>query len=287
MQEMSGSSEQKRGRRRRQSGALGRLADSAWRRIGHAAGVISLSDMQNLEADAARDAAAAATEQPQDAAPARRAGSPFGAPALFMNPNAAAEARLKAALRALRGKGAPARPNKPAARPRNGAAAASDGAAKTTRLRPALALRIAARSAQSPIALATLAAAPDLISRGVRVSALLAAEPAADADLSALASIAARMDAHPLEWWLRIADFDGTDDCFEQAMIGEELFWIGGRLTAAGPAELKAGRFSTPGASLKQETDAARLRFAAAWRLASAPSAALARRLSAANRAAT
>lgn len=133
------------------------------------------------------------------------------------------------------------------------------------------ALRILAASAASPILLRLLPAACAMAERGVRVALALHRASVDPETLEVLAPLRRALGAPPLDRFLRVAEFPGAGDFTEQAMIGDRLHWAGAPLREETPTPVSAGLVT----DLHEVIDgpaAARLGFAAAWRLGTPPS---------------
>ncbi|MEM9725666.1 MAG: hypothetical protein AAF909_09405 [Pseudomonadota bacterium] len=145
------------------------------------------------------------------------------------------------------------------------------------------ALRLIAGAVDSPIAARILPECRALIERGARVALLFGEEPQTDAGVEAIAEISRALGTPRLDDFLRIADFPGAELCLEQAVIGDAVYWTGEALARRGPTPLSSGvlyDFNNAAGAL----DAARLRFASAWRLGGAPSDPFRKRVAAAAR---
>lgn len=136
---------------------------------------------------------------------------------------------------------------------------------------PDTALRMIAGSFDSPVARRLLPECAALAKRGVRLSLLFGAEPRYPEDIDCIVEISRILGVPRLEDFLRIADFPGAELCLEQAMIGDLAYWTGEPVGRRNPTSLSAGTFFDIGGSA-EAADAARLRFAAAWRMGAAPS---------------
>lgn len=132
------------------------------------------------------------------------------------------------------------------------------------------AVRILVAHAASPILLRLLPAACALAGRGVRVALALHRAPVDPETLEALGPLRRALGGPPLDRFLRVVDFPGAGDFTEQAMIGDRLHWAGAPLRAE-PMAVEYGLVT----DLHEVVDgpaAARLGFAAAWRLGAPPS---------------
>ena len=146
------------------------------------------------------------------------------------------------------------------------------------------AIRVVASSASSPIARRILPECASLAERGVRCSILLQSEPREADEFAPLAALSKALGVPRLDDFVRVADFPGAQMCLEQAMIGDRFYWSGEPLARRRPTPLPAGSLVDLTRS-NAAPAAARLRFAAAWRLAAEPSHEFCRRVAAAARA--